>query len=709
MTKTLKTLFVLLIVALAGGLFWWQQNKKKLIKDTIQNAIRKKTDSLYVIRYDSSKIDEIAGNASFYNVSLQSESAKKELLASTDSLPNSLIFIRVKEISASGVDMAGLLQNTNVTAKKILLLKPTIQILNTGANNPKPNSKADTLEFYKRLLGKFNSIKADRVEIDSGQVIFTDRDGKPLTTMENINIDLKNFLVDSVHSYNNLISYFIKDIRATVDNIQLPESKNKTRMNISGFTYDASAKSMKVNQLHQYRSGDSKALVELNNIVVTQLNTDAFVMDHQLRAGLISCNGGMITIFSKSKNDESKKKEFELETDFDTIQVGGLKLGKTKLVIVNANQPTTPLIINDLTFDLMNTLTLESGNTLTDIINNADWKITASGIEGMAKNNNSRLDINNININKSTSSINIGRVAIIPNGTEADFVRQSTKQRDRFDIAFSNISLNGVNFKRLINNEGLEVDHAALQATVKIFNDRTLPPDLASKVGKAPYQNIMKLNFPLFVNQLQIINSLIEYKERAAKTGMTGIVNFTNLNGLVSNITNMPDKVKLNPTMKVLANCRFLGKAALNSTWLLPLITGNGNFSIGGTLGAMNANALNPIIEPLGMASVSSGNLNKTTFNITGNDNSASGIVSFLYNDLHVEVLKKTADQQLKKRGVLSALANSLVKTSNPSKGNAPITASVVNNRDNTKSFFNLVWKTIFKGVKQIALVNSPF
>ncbi|HQW93654.1 MAG TPA: hypothetical protein PKY28_11170, partial [Ferruginibacter sp.] len=74
MRKSLKIAGVILALALVGGVIYWQMHKKGIIKDSIENAITKGTDSLYFIHYDSSFIDEVNGNASFFYVRLQSDS-----------------------------------------------------------------------------------------------------------------------------------------------------------------------------------------------------------------------------------------------------------------------------------------------------------------------------------------------------------------------------------------------------------------------------------------------------------------------------------------------------------------------------------------------------------------------------------------------------------------------------------------------------------
>jgi hypothetical protein len=184
-----KIIVVVLLIAAIGGYYYWQKNKSHIVKDSIDSVLKKKTDSLYFIHYDSSRIDEVNGEASFFNVSLQSDSLQKEILKSTDSLPKTLYNIHVAEIHVVGVDMPGLLTNETVTAKKIFLNKPVVHIINTGSDKPMPSTYNDTLELYKRILGKFKSIHADTIRINNGTVLITDKNGKTLTTLENVNVE----------------------------------------------------------------------------------------------------------------------------------------------------------------------------------------------------------------------------------------------------------------------------------------------------------------------------------------------------------------------------------------------------------------------------------------------------------------------------------------------------------------------------------------
>lgn len=705
MKKIFKIIFIVIVIGAIAGYIYWQQNKKRIIRDAIESAIQKKTDSLYYIHYDSSMIDEINGNASFYNVSLQSDSAQQQLLASTDSLPNALYFIKVKEVNVRGVDMSGLLQNTNVAAGKIVLNKPRIQIINTGSDKPRPFTANDTMELYKKLLGKFDSIKADTIQVANGTLIITDRKGKSLTTMENINIELKNFQVDSAHSYQNIISYFIKDVAVSVENVQLPESERQTRINMTGIVYNAAQKILQVKEVQQYKTGNTQPQIDLKNIVITKLNTDAFITSQQIRAGMITCDGGLITLHKRSKGQQAKTKDMELSTEFiDQAQIDGMNLGNTKIVIIDeTNAAAEPFVLNDVKFTMTRSVSVYAGSTLSDIIANADWKLTSSGFAFTTKNKRYRIVAQGAVIDNVNGGISLDKVSVVPVLAETEFFKHVSVQTDRYDLTFNKLNLTGVNYKKLFAENIIEAENGSVQPVIKVMNDRTVDPDPKSKVGNYPNQLLMNMQQLVNIKKLQVNNGLVAYKERGRLSEMTGIVDFTNIQGTLTNVTNVPQNISNNNILTVKATAKFLGEAKLSTEWKLPLTKGNGNFTVTADIGNMNALTLNPIIEPLGMATINKGMIDHTSFHLFGNDYKATGDILFEYKNLKVGLLKKGEGNELKKKDVISFLANVLIKNDNPSSGGAPRKSKIDNNRELNKSFFNLLWKSIFQGLKKTA------
>lgn len=705
MKKLFKILLIVIAIGAIGGYLYWQNNKKKIVKDSITDAIAKKTDSLYYIHYDSSHIDEINGNATFYNVVLQSDSAQKVSLKSTDSLPNALYNIRIQEVAVSGADIGGLMSKATVFARKIVLLKPSILIINTGADQPKPYTKNDTLELYQKILGKFSSIKTDTIQVSEGTLMITNKSGTPLTTVEGINITLKNFLVDNTKNYESILSYFVKDVNVTVDNIQLPASKNNSRINLEKVEYNANKRSLQIKAIRQYQFNNMEPVIDLKKILINDLNTNSFIIQQRLVAGQISCEGGLITIYVKKNpaGTNGGEQSIELSTDMiDQAQIAGINLGSTKVVIVNKDEPgKKPFALNNVRFSVNKNLKIKEGTTINSLINNSEWELSANGFSLTTKDKLYKLDVGDFVINNATSQVKVKEMSLKPLLTEVEFVKQSSHQKDQYNLVFNNIILSGVNTKRLLSSQELEVEVASFQPILKIFNDRTLAPDSSSKIGKYPHQSLLKLKYPIYIHTLQIKNGTVSYREKALKSQLTGNVFFSNINAMLSNVTNIPERIKKNSLLKLHATASFLGAGDLETDWQFPLNAGNGAFKITGRMSNMNAINLNSIIEPLAMASITGGNIDALAFAIDGIDTKATGDILFLYKNLKMEVLKKGAEEELKKKDLLSLLANTLIKNENT---NAANNKSILYERDITKSFFNLVWKTVFTGAKNTVL-----
>jgi hypothetical protein len=67
-----------------------------------------------------------------------------------------------------------------------------------------------------------------------------------------------------------------------------------------------------------------------------------YIYGKGLKAGEITCDGGLITIYTKKKTGNSNKgnQSIELSSDvIDQAQIAGINLGNTKVIIINKDDP----------------------------------------------------------------------------------------------------------------------------------------------------------------------------------------------------------------------------------------------------------------------------------------------------------------------------------------------------------------------------------
>lgn len=145
-------LLIILIVVIVV----WQFSKKSILKEVITESVSKSTEGFYKVDYDSSQIDELGGNARFFNLSFRADS-----LALTngnpDSLPKIIINASIKEIRISDADIPSFLTKNSMSASLLEIDSPVITIYQN--NNSEVLTKSDSIEPYEALPGKNFSYK----------------------------------------------------------------------------------------------------------------------------------------------------------------------------------------------------------------------------------------------------------------------------------------------------------------------------------------------------------------------------------------------------------------------------------------------------------------------------------------------------------------------------------------------------------------------
>jgi hypothetical protein len=705
MNKGLKIFLLLTGIALVGGFIYWQLVKKGVIRGVIEKAVSRGTDSTYYVKYESSVIDEVNGNATFNNIVLQSDSLQEKLYLDDTSVSATIFNVRIEQLKISGANIPSFLQKNKVEANSIEIIRPVITIINTREEEVKFTAE-DSLALYDKLTGKFNSIQAGEIKIVNATIAFANGKKSPHTSLQDVNINLKNLKIDSTRNYDNLVSYFIKDVVATVKQITTKDDKKGNLFIMDDVEYNAPNQFISIGRVLQKDTRKDKAVLELRSNRISGISTNDFIINKKIKADSVSSEGGIVTIYRNKKTGGSSE-EIEIDNDFfDEALIKNIRLGKTTLNIYNRAQPdAAPITIKNILFNANDIAEVQDGTNLKRLIGNSNWNASADGLTLNTKDNFYKIAVGPFSLDKKQATIRVNSLACMPLISEQAFMDKQKFQKDQYNFRFNNLIFTGVDVKTLINEQKLIADNASLQPVMKIFNDRTLPFDTSSKIGMYPQQQLYKLDFPVYIKNMQIKNGNISYRERGRLSTQIGNVFFSNVNGNISNITNMKNYLAKNNTMIVEASGSFLGLSKLSTTWKLPVNSNNGSFSAFGTLGSFDATGLNTITEPLGMATIEKGNVKSFRFGMTGDDYGSKGDATLIYDNLKIKLLKnkgEEGDPDIQTKTVTSFVANLFMKDKNPSNGKTRA-AEIGFKRDTQKSFFNLLWKSVFQGAKKVA------
>ncbi|RYY52597.1 MAG: hypothetical protein EOO09_20925 [Chitinophagaceae bacterium] len=257
----LLSLLVLVLAAVAGGIVYWSVYKKQIIREQLESAIRNKSKGLYIITYDSLKLDEVAGNLSVSNFSMVFDSVRFQTLDKSNDAPPTLLRIKIPEIRVTGVKTPRALIENEIVGSTLLLRDPEIEIIYTNAGKDSLRS-TPTREVYDQILGNLDLIRVDSVMITGAKISTRNfRSGKKGIELAGTDIRLFDVAIDSVSNLDSNRILFSKKIELAVASVRWA-SANKL--------YKYGADSIRL-------LSDSKTVSVGKFFIEPQLNEDAFV------------------------------------------------------------------------------------------------------------------------------------------------------------------------------------------------------------------------------------------------------------------------------------------------------------------------------------------------------------------------------------------------------------------------------------------------
>lgn len=314
------------------------------------------------------------------------------------------------------------------------------------------------------------------------------------------------------------------------------------------------------------------------------------------------------------------------------------------------------------------------------------------------------IQLDKLDFRATTGKLRINSFALVPLHDEMNFGKVAGFAKERFNIKMSDIMLNGIDLPLYISKQELWAKEMAItNGFVSVFNHNGLPQKhQKSKIGKFPHQLLQLVNAPILVQKIQLKDINVNYAVYNNESNQKGQIAFEHTSGIIKNATNL-DKIKaINPIMEVNLNTYLFGQGKLDVNFIFDLTAKDGAFSYNGVLHNFNARVLNQITKPLGLVRINRGSVDKLKFNFKANDLGAKGTVAFSYYDLSVALMKNDPEKDhLVTRGFLSFLANALIITSeNPGPDGKLVPVTVNYSRPANTSFFNMIWKSLFTGIK---------
>lgn len=294
-----------------------------------------------------------------------------------------------------------------------------------------------------------------------------------------------------------------------------------------------------------------------------------------------------------------------------------------------------------------------------------------------------------------------------------DFYEAANRQTSLYNISFAKVRFVNTGLDHFIHYNIIDADTVVFEKPdVKIYNDKTLPPDFESKIGKYPHQQLLRASSIIAVKNISFKNASVELTEKDAKTNKEGTIAFTGLDFSASNVTNNRRLIKKNPVCLANFSGTIFGTSPVSLSVKFYLDSANGRFDASGSVKNISAEQLNAVAVPLANVQINSCIIHQLDFFVRGEDYSATSNVRMRYNNLSV-TLRKTDEEtgEIKtKKFVTKILNRFVIWPDNPGpEGIERVAQNKRVARLTTQSFFGILWKTIFAGMQDVMMKSGRY
>ena len=172
-------------------------------------------------------------------------------------------------------------------------------------------------------------------------------------------------------------------------------------------------------------------------------------------------------------------------------------------------------------------------------------------------------------------------------------------------------------------------------------------------------------------------------------------LDMSEINATILNISSLKDYVSIDKDLTIDFKAKLLS-TPIETYIKMPYNSSDGRFYFSGnSLGATNFTFFNSTILPAIGVKLVGGRLTGLSWEAIGNSTAMDGSFTMLYTDLEVELFKKDNSENK----ALSWIANTLVKSSNPSKSGKTTVSTMHFERVPYKGIGNYLWKSIQSGI----------
>jgi hypothetical protein len=303
------------ISVFATACSWYYSEKlRPVITSELKDLVFTATDSLYHIEFSTIRTNWITGNASLYDVNIIPDTMALKRLHLKQTGPNNVYTIRVKRLMIRGFHPFTLYRKNKLQIDELLFLRPDITMVNKQQpyNEGKPpRPRYNPYDYISRYLAELQVSNINLRDIKFKYI--NNNSNKPVAdSLSNLNITLKDWLIDAKSAEDPKRLYLLKDVVLSMNDYvyRSPDSLYHIKMNkldfrattgrlkIKQFTVVPQHPEMEFSKAAGYAK--DRFNISFNEISLSGIDFPLYISRQELFAKDMQVNNGFVAVFNSN-------------------------------------------------------------------------------------------------------------------------------------------------------------------------------------------------------------------------------------------------------------------------------------------------------------------------------------------------------------------------------------------------------------------------
>lgn len=313
-----------------------------------------------------------------------------------------------------------------------------------------------------------------------------------------------------------------------------------------------------------------------------------------------------------------------------------------------------------------------------------------------------RLAVSGLNFRQEDGFVSLSSMKLKPVGGYDQFMATLEYATNMFDIEVDDLKASGIDSKAFSKDKQINADLIEFGSfNIHVAKNKQIPEDPNKEKPQLLHKSIQQLPYDIQLDSLTFKHTNIQYSEQDEDGARPGTISFMNSTIYINNVDSRSSSPSILRAATYLEN-----HSQLNTELTFTLNDGPFHMTGTGDLKTFDLTQLNSIFTDLEGIEIKSGNLHELNFEFEMKDDTSSGKMYLIYENLTIKPVDKDEHEGSFMKSVRGFFVNDLaLRSENMADRNDEVkTGEIKYERDPDDSFFKYLWQTLRSGIFDIAL-----